>query len=358
MYRQLECQHHLVQEAEHLYEKPDIPGLTPAGFEKWATMLIQAHPDDEYERFQKAALALPVNNPDVKSERFPKEIPRRLFPSTPDHKIRSKLTQVVEKHCRVTVEKPPTDETARQPPSQREPSPPRSEASFTSDPPYPPSNIERERNPYSSQPSESVIDDLSTPMQQPIERERKPYSATPSGGRDFQEDRRAMPIPKVAPPQEARSPLPPPPSGPPPSGPPPSNLHRASSSAANARPINIPGAPPPQPRQNDYIPESYHGMPHRPSTNNRYRAPSEPDEYGRRSEPDVRNNGFMPVNYSNSPAVTDDYEDDRRYARRPSPGRRYERSDTIDPRDNRRSMYDTGEEYYRARSNTTGGRNW
>ena len=85
MYRDLSCQHHLVQ--ERYDERPDIPGLTPVGFERWVTLLIQAHPEEEFERLQKAVLEMPISNPDDKKERFPKEISRRLFPGHGDTTI-------------------------------------------------------------------------------------------------------------------------------------------------------------------------------------------------------------------------------------------------------------------------------
>ena len=61
MYRDLKCSHHLMQEK---YDGiPDIPGLAPVGFERWATLLTQAHPEEEFERLQKAVLKMPIGNP-------------------------------------------------------------------------------------------------------------------------------------------------------------------------------------------------------------------------------------------------------------------------------------------------------
>ena len=56
MYRDLTCEQHLVE--EHDDKRPDMPGLTPAGFENWATMMVRAHPEEEYERLHKALLVL------------------------------------------------------------------------------------------------------------------------------------------------------------------------------------------------------------------------------------------------------------------------------------------------------------
>ena len=78
LYRDLKCQHHFVQRAYD--EKPSIPGLTPLGFECWMTHAIRAHPDEEFERFAKAVMDMPISNADNSKERFPKQLSRRLFP--------------------------------------------------------------------------------------------------------------------------------------------------------------------------------------------------------------------------------------------------------------------------------------
>jgi len=99
IYRDFECQHHLVQ--ERYDERPDIPGLTPVGFARWATLLIQAHPEEEYERLQKAVLEMPISNPDDKKERFPKEISRRLFPRHGDIRIRDHIEDSISGYAAV-----------------------------------------------------------------------------------------------------------------------------------------------------------------------------------------------------------------------------------------------------------------
>lgn len=100
MYRDLECQHHLVQARND--QKPDIPGLTPVGFERWMTLLIQAHPEEEYRRLQKAVLDIPTSNPD-KKERLPKGISRRLFPQSEDRGIREHVEYVIAKHADIQL---------------------------------------------------------------------------------------------------------------------------------------------------------------------------------------------------------------------------------------------------------------
>ena len=213
MYRDLSCQHHLVQ--ERYDERPDIPGLTPVGFERWVTLLIRAHPDEEFERLQKAVLEMPISNPDDKKERFPKEISRRLFPGHGDTQIRDQIEDSISEHAAVDLPRGSSPDESR----NRHDSPPqkstatadqasapqghRPSVSFeipsnntNSNPTYVPSHLERERNPYSTIPCEGAIDDTKPPMTplstttNPIERERKPYSAMPGGGKQYEDENR------------------------------------------------------------------------------------------------------------------------------------------------------------------------
>jgi hypothetical protein len=205
LYREVEAQHHLVQ--EKLDERPDTPGLTPIGFERWATLLLLAHPDLEFARLQRTALDMPISNPDDKKERFPKEISRRLFPAHEDTTIVAKIQRAMVTNCNISIT--PMQNNVSGPdhrPSRTDYRP--AEAAQTS-PTYPPppsknaqdpivtptsrthatALAEREPNPYSNTSSEATVDstndedDLPTP--QPIERERKPYVAQPGGGKTY-----------------------------------------------------------------------------------------------------------------------------------------------------------------------------
>ena len=274
MYRSLRIQHHLIQEDDSLHERPDIPGLTPRGFERWTTLMILAHPDEEFERFQKAAVNMPINNPEDKKERFPKDISRRLFPKREKMEIRDHLIDAMEQHAKITVERPQDVPSPRAVERPEDPHTPRAEhqqhhqrrgshsshqsfgdASVTSEPIYVPGNLERERKPYSRIPNESAIDDTnppltkvnstSTPIERertnpmltkvntistPIERERKPYSVAPGGNRVYDDlDSRAS-VPNLT------THTAPPPRGPLP------GLTRSISNAS--RPVNVPPPPP------------------------------------------------------------------------------------------------------------------
>jgi hypothetical protein len=374
MYRQLRLQHHLVQEEETFDIRPDIPGLTAKGFERWATLLILAHPDEEFERLQKAAVNMPINNPDDKKERFPKDISRRLFPKWPKLDIREDLIQAMEAHAQISVNR------HQDTPTPRGDAPRRSSdttshqsfsgASVSSEPPYASGNIERERKPYSKIPDESAVDDTNPTTSTPIERERKPYSVAPGGGRVYDE-------------LDGRNTVPNSTSHPPPP-PPPSNstvpgLHRSTSNAS--RPINIPPPPPGGPgaastsashrmSASDYIPPHLH----RDSVRRRNHSPSASmgAEF-RRSDTMVNN--FQPSSYE-APSFMSGrdrdvpfhsesrYDDDiRRYGGRESEIRRgeYVRGGSPSRKfeaEQRRGTYD--EDYYRnpPSRRDTGVRNW
>ena len=316
MYRQLRIQHHLTQEENHPGERPDIPGLTAKGFERWATLMILAHPEEEFERFKAAALNMPINNPDDKKERFPKDISRRLFPKHENLDSREVLIAAMEAHAKITVERPTQEETPTLRAEQMQHLGPRrgsdtqSHQSFTdasvaseSAPPLPPplssepgpSKIERERKPYSRVPDAALIDDTNPhqhPVPQAIERERKPYSVAPGGGRVYDDPEAGRCVPNN-PPREHQ---------PSTSGAPPAGLRRSSSAAS--RPINIPPPPPGGPASHrlsaaEFTPPSQiHQMPipvhHRPSVRRRHSPSASVGDF-RRSDGDVRS--FQPGSY-------------------------------------------------------------
>lgn len=185
MLREFEVEHHLVQEKFH--DRPDIPGLTPRGFQQWETIMIQAHPEREYERLQKAVLNMPINNPDDRKERFPKEIPERLFSEIPNLELREMIEHSIMKHCHVELPEITDEEIANVAERRAHASANSAKHANESDP----SATERGRQPYST-PSAVVDDEIEeeesdSPHQ--LERERKPYSAHPSAGRVYDEAR-------------------------------------------------------------------------------------------------------------------------------------------------------------------------
>jgi hypothetical protein len=258
MYRELGCEHHLVQEPGDFYVKPDIPGLTARGFQQWATMMVLAHPDEAFQRLRRIVRELPIDNPDLRNERFPKELPRRLFPMEPNIRIREILIGAIEEHARVSIQQPSPSDTPRQyssaqntpapppqqqpPPQQPQPPPPQqqqppaapseilrpppeiqrppsevqrppsreqlSEAASVTSETSMSSSVERERKPYGggNLPPSCAIDDINPISNQPpLERVRQPYSAKEGEGRSFDMQHAAT----APPPEDARSPMPP-----------------------------------------------------------------------------------------------------------------------------------------------------
>ncbi|KAF2624261.1 hypothetical protein BU25DRAFT_442191 [Macroventuria anomochaeta] len=169
VYQSMRCQHHLIQ--EHPAEPPYIPALTPQGFEEWMTAMILAYPDTEYERISKAVLDMPISNADNVKERFPKELPRRMFP-------RAENIQA-QQRCAANLSAEGVG-PLRQAPSFPPP-PPKVDANAAGP------SLERERSPYGGQPDVKSSDSEGEHEMGfvPIERQRKPYSATPSGGKMY-----------------------------------------------------------------------------------------------------------------------------------------------------------------------------
>ncbi|KAL1999184.1 hypothetical protein VTN02DRAFT_4930 [Thermoascus thermophilus] len=189
MYREIEAEHHLVQ--GDLREKPDIPGLTPRGFERWATLMIQAHPEREYERLQRAVLDMPISNPDDKKERFPKEIPRRLFPDIPDFTLREKLEESLTHNCFVKLAPVKEEENPKTRSHNRTVPVDVANASTAGGSTRPTSpHVEREHQPHTAAPTSAVVneEDETLPAR-PIERERKPYTAHPGGRKIYEESK-------------------------------------------------------------------------------------------------------------------------------------------------------------------------
>jgi hypothetical protein len=181
IYRDLRCQHHFIQLGSQ--SVPDIPALTPDGFDQFMTVLIQAHPSMEYERLAKAVLDMPISNADNPKERFPKQLSRRLIPKEED------ITQQQRLHAAMSADRniqlrssnpmPPPPPQTRSAQPQQPPAPIPTSASFT----------ERERAPYSNYASAIDEDDLRT-VPAPIERERQPYTAKEGTGKMYEDDRR------------------------------------------------------------------------------------------------------------------------------------------------------------------------
>lgn len=362
LYRELGCQHHLVQERND--EKPDIPALTPVGFERWMTLMIQAHPNEEYERLQKTVLDMPISNPDERKERFPKECSRRLFPVMEDRQIQGRIERAISEHADIDLpirshrdrspyHRPSVGTESVHRPSNARPSaapdmdfvPPthRRERSVdvesTSIPAFVGSSLERERAPYSNIPVEAIIDDTNPlPMpSQPLERERKPYSAVPGVGKAYEDEGRGW-----KPRSESNA----------------SKVERSNSTKHRTVPVGLSG-----PRSVETPKPEIHQHRRAPSNTRRPRSPSfsRVDNDFRRSESDLRS--FPAAFQASSGPPGDMFNDDTRRYPRPDHYRRQADEDTrlYGEGASSRSRYDRGndintpargpndseEEYYR-----------
>ncbi|KAF2141374.1 uncharacterized protein K452DRAFT_319004 [Aplosporella prunicola CBS 121167] len=159
MYRDLCCQHHFVQ--DDVNKIPDIPSLTPDGFQTWMTLMIQADPDLEFKRLSKAVKSMPISNADDLKERFPKELSRRLFPKAGNTQAHQHCVTALSADGKIQI---------------------RSNA-FSP----PPSN--QTGHSYSAEPCAVISDDSENEPATsiPIERERKPYSAREGGGKIYED---------------------------------------------------------------------------------------------------------------------------------------------------------------------------
>lgn len=132
--------------------------------------MIQTHPDKEFERLQKTVLNMPISNPDDKKERFPKEIPRSLFPERPDLELRRDIDQSIIKHCAVNLPPVTDEDIAAMHHAKSYVSPTVEDGDDEEDGGYGEDEDEEEAK-----------------TSGPIERERKPYSAQPGGGKTYDE---------------------------------------------------------------------------------------------------------------------------------------------------------------------------
>jgi hypothetical protein len=186
IYRDMKIEHFYVQ--ERISDPPVIPALTPAGFQRWMTLHIQAHPQAEFDRLAQAVRNMPINNADNPKERYPKELSRRLLPKYDDLKTRQYTSAALSADGQITI---PKHTSFPPPPPQAQSAPPTDTPRGFND---------RERMPYGSQVNshdsaiQSDTDDGGEdeshghkPSIQ-IERERKPYIAKEGLGKIYEQD--------------------------------------------------------------------------------------------------------------------------------------------------------------------------
>ena len=165
--------------------------------------MILANPGREYDRLAKAVRNMPINNPDDLKERFPKEIPRRLFPEIGDIEIREDVEDRIMVHCGVdlpyitpeernqTSARPVRSSTATTSPGERTRSyergrPPTASVPRSAVVPRPASAVTDDEDEEDDEDDEGDEGD-ETITSVPIERERKPYSNNPGIGKVYDE---------------------------------------------------------------------------------------------------------------------------------------------------------------------------
>ncbi|KAL0258858.1 hypothetical protein SLS55_006362 [Diplodia seriata] len=329
MYRDLRCLHHLVQEKAD--EVPNIPSLTPLGFDTWMTLMIQGHPEIEFARLAKAVMHMPISNAEDIKERFPKELPRRLFPKFENLPARQRCAAAICSSGKINIRTPtfpPPPPT--QPPVQPPP------ASYPS---------------YPADVRETAVasDSDNDPVTIPIERERKPYIAREGTGKFYEDIPPNNQANNYAPVAGLTSESAPPDAG----GP--SRVPRAYSnpvsSASGANGIYRTNS------HSEYPPSTTQTRQYRTGsklTGSRRRSPSfsapKSDGYGTRSEPG--NVGEIPASYYTSNIYSDPGEDENgapHSASRAQFDMNCHRNSYVpgsQPRHN--SLYDDGDYYRRA----------
>lgn len=110
MYRDLRCQHHLVQ--ERYYKRLDIPDLAPAGFKSWVTLLIRAHPEKDTQVFTKPIWKY---RPAFKTirKRVPKGNIKTIVPRHKGRRIRGPIEDSTSEHAAVELPRRSSQEEPR-----------------------------------------------------------------------------------------------------------------------------------------------------------------------------------------------------------------------------------------------------
>lgn len=157
--------------------------------------MIQMHPEKEAQRLQKAVLNMPINNPDNKRERFPKEIPRRLFPESPNLALREEIDQYIREYCAVDLPSITDEEIAaeRRYKSYRSPTvadEEDEEPQPQTQPPEQPLQRAEEQEQQQPPPTEE------TEPKYNLERERQPYTASPGATKEHDD---GFDLPRPAP---------------------------------------------------------------------------------------------------------------------------------------------------------------
>lgn len=141
--------------------------------------MIQARPDQEFDRLQMTLLNMPINNPEEKEKRFQKHLPRRLLPKSGDQIVRKRLEDDIVRHCNI-------ERAVFASRSSSRPAPHRQRGiSFAEGTSRKASPLEFDRRGPNYNPSVEDEPEEET-LSHPIERKRMPYLVQSGGGRTFE----------------------------------------------------------------------------------------------------------------------------------------------------------------------------
>jgi hypothetical protein len=179
MYRKLLCQYHLIQSSALVasttnHDLPNIPALTPHGFARFMSTLMQAHPDTECARMCRALVLMPISNADDKAERLPKELPRSLLPRHANLLAEQRLISSLDHEPELVPLGRRASATMPPPPPGMPPSAMRRTSTFDA-----PRTSKRVDDPLNNGDNED--DDTLFPPAVIAERERKPYHGKKDG---------------------------------------------------------------------------------------------------------------------------------------------------------------------------------
>lgn len=147
-------------------------------------LMIIAHPEKEYQRLQRTVLEMPISNPDEPKERFPKELPRRLFPKSSDNNVKEQLERCILAHCHVEIQDTPEKDLSQANTQRHRVSASLGTPSHKSNP--------RLNSPFQEEDDDAEEEDDDEDEEpapnRPIERERKPYAVQPGAGRVYEDN--------------------------------------------------------------------------------------------------------------------------------------------------------------------------
>ncbi|KAI9672376.1 MAG: hypothetical protein M1817_003398 [Caeruleum heppii] len=98
IYRSLGCAHSLEPTEDDFFSAPSVPALTPRGFVRWQSIQTLLDPGEHVPYLQDAVRRFHVVDPKT-GKRFPKDLPRGVFPADPDRELTAWHDGLFKGHC-------------------------------------------------------------------------------------------------------------------------------------------------------------------------------------------------------------------------------------------------------------------